>query len=177
MGKSICVRKLSSEEREFLCQTKYGIGASSLKSIAIMGLDQCLAFKERIDTEYEQYVDHVGDNNNITRSRLIKGGEPVTDTKKIAIAWGSETPLLYLEGVAKELNIPFFYTTSKLDIIYFEDIYMDRFLQAFNFADQAFSNREKGSFFSSLLGKPAPDWNSQEAKIIRAGIRKILMSE
>ena len=98
------------------------------------------------------------------------GAPAATGGRTVPILWGAD--FAFLRNAAIDLKIPAF---DQNDLLYFESVFEDAFLDAFSYADQTQFEMHKNAFFlSRIFGFGVPNWNSKEANAIKEGVRKIL---
>ncbi len=172
MSSSMWVRPLTTEEVAHISKTEFGKRLLLLDQISIMGRDDSYHLIN-LDVKKTLRRVHVGDGQYIDD---VSGGGKAIGGKKIPILWSSDSHLGYLFQEAKKLNIPIFTQPYDHNIIYFESMYADAFLEIFAYIDRTLRDWYlKRPALVRWFGDSRPDFDSKEGKVIQSNTRNILM--
>ena len=170
MNVSMWARNLNAAEEDYL---KKKLPELSKKitfwsSIAIIGPDNH-PYINRRNSELTSYRVNLGGGQYI--DEVMGGGPAPIDGKKNEVVWSINSSLDYLRGGADA--IPFLNHPECENIFYFPNNYINKFIEAFSFADKALYNWHKNqSFLTKWFGAAYPD--GKDSKVIMEGVLKIL---
>lgn len=174
MTKYIWARPLTPEEDNKFRKSDLGRKAASLGPMAIMGPADHPYIKD-LNIEIKLHKVHLGGGQFIYDGPSIP---PATEGRTIPVVWTIDSAYGYLLAGANSLDIQVLYDPifpQHHNPLYFERIYVDAFIESFNYADWAlgewFKNR---SFLGRWFGDMVPEKDSNEAKAIRRNVIAIM---
>jgi len=166
------VRPLTPEERNYLRKSDLGKATDFLDEISIMGCDDEYRLR-RLDVKLTLYREYIGDGQYIDQ---VRGGGAAAGGKKAPIIWSRDSYQDYLLRACETLNIPVFRRHLHLNVLYFESMYADAFLQVFSHVDHALSNwYNHRPALIRWFGGMAPDIGTKEEIGLSNEVRQILL--
>ena len=172
MSISMWARPLTAEEHKHFGKSEFGKKIISSSPLSIIGCDNSPCIKS-LNVKMQSYREYVGDGQYIDE---VRGGGTATGGKKVPITWSRDSYQGYLLRACESLNIPVFQHPLDFNILYFESIYADAFLQVFSYVDYALSNwYNNRPALVRWFGGMAPDIGTKEEMVISNEVRRILL--